>query len=482
MIVPSLPFLLFAAVAAAAFNVSGAVAWRQGVLLVANLAFLASFSHDPLALLPLAGFLALGYGAQRTVRRGGHPRLFVGLLLLILLSFFWLKRYAFIPGAALLPFPYVLVGLSYLFFRVLHLVIDSHEGAVEEPPGIVGYLNYTLNFTSLTSGPIQRYQDYRQTQAEPPPLDIVAAGRAVERIVIGYAKVALVSPALSLWQHHAIDALSPGQPLADRIWSGALVAAIYPVYLYFNFSGYVDVVIGVARFLRIVLPENFDRPFSSLNFIDFWNRWHITLSQWLRSYVFTPLLMTWMRRDKAARKKQYPGIVALFVTFFLVGAWHGQTSEFLFFGLLQGGGVAANRLYQVAAARRLTPGGYQRLSAHRLYQAAARGLTFTWFTFTLLWFWASWPQIGGFAQALGGTAALAAWLVIFAAATVLLAAKEFTRAVASKQSWTVDRGVREPVVRSRYVRVAWDTALFVVTTAIIVLLDSPAPEIVYKSF
>jgi D-alanyl-lipoteichoic acid acyltransferase DltB (MBOAT superfamily) len=160
--------------------------------------------------------------------------------------------------------------------------------------------------------------------------------------------------------------------------TGALVVVLYPLF-------------------RLRLPENFDRPFSAGNFIKFWARWHISLSQWLRSYVLNPLLMTWMRRYRSARSKQYPSVVAFFVTFFLVGAWHGQTSEFLFFGVLQGGGVARNRLYQLAMTRRLTPAGYERLCAHTVYRAVASGLTFTWFAFTLLWFWATWADNGGLA-------------------------------------------------------------------------------------
>ena len=87
---------------------------------------------------------------------------------------------------------------------------------------------------------------------------------------------------------------------------GALIVVLYPLFLYANFSGYTDFVIGAARFFRLRLPENFDNPFISGNFIEFWSRWHISLSQWLRSYVFNPLLMGWMRRYRSARSKQYP--------------------------------------------------------------------------------------------------------------------------------------------------------------------------------
>ena len=131
MIVPSLPFLGFAAAGAVVFNLSKAVAWRRAILLVLNLLFLASFSHDLVAFVPFASFIALGYLAQNAVRRGRSTALFVVMLLVTLAAFFWLKRYIFVPSAFVLPFPYLLVGLSYVFFRVMHVIIDRHQGAIE---------------------------------------------------------------------------------------------------------------------------------------------------------------------------------------------------------------------------------------------------------------------------------------------------------------------------------------------------------------
>jgi hypothetical protein len=173
----------------------------------------------------------------------------------------------------------------------------------------------------------------------------------------------------------------------------------------------------------------------------------------------------------------YVSVVAFFITFFLVGLWHGQTPEFLFFGFLQGGGVAANKLYQVRLQERLGRNWYRTLAANPLYIACARGLTFTWFAFTLFWFWSTWGQIGGFVEAVGPRALLLTWLAIFVTATLTSAGMEAARNLTSRVTWK-----KEPLVRSRYVRTAWDTALVVVTLTSIVLLDSPAPDIVYKTF
>ena len=328
------------------------------------------------------------------------------------------------------------------------------------------------------SGPIQRYQDFHRTEEEPPlPLDLVAMGVALERIVIGYFKVAVVSMALSAAHHRAIQSAAAGAPpFADRVWAAVGVAGIYPIYLYFNFSGYTDVVIGVARFLRIRLPENFDRPFSAENFIAFWGRWHMTLSGWLRTYVYNPIMMTGMSRITAPDLVRYISVVALFVTFFLVGLWHGQTTEFLFFGFLQGGGVAANQLYQITMQSALGSRGYRALAANPVYRAVSPGLTFPWFGFTLLWFWSTRPRSGDL-RYLHLPALLLAALTVWTAATIILAAMEAIRPAVLRLTWG-----DAPIVLSRYVRTAWLTTLVLVTVSITLLLNSPAPDIVYKSF
>ncbi len=486
MIVPSPTFLLFAAVAALVFNLifklGAAPVWRQLVLLVTNLLFLASFSYDPVKLAPLAGFLALGYAAYCLTRGGTRPQLFVALLVLTIAAFAWLKRYTFIPSGSYLPFPYLLIGLSYVFFRVLHLVIDGHQEAIDEPVGVLSYVNYTLNFTSLISGPIQRYQDYRETELVPLPLGWIDAGRGIERIVIGYFKVSMVSMVLLMLQHQAIDALAGSATLPERVWNGTLTIAIYPVFLYFNFSGYVDVVIGVARFFRIALPENFNRPFSSENLLTYWARWHMTLSGWLKTYVYNPLMMAGMERITAPALAQYVAVFAFFVTFFLVGLWHGQTSEFIGYGLSQGGGVAANKLYQLTIAKRLGRTRYRTLCANPLYASLCRGMTFTYTAVTLLLFWSNWPRISALLATLGVTGSLAVCLVILLASAAVLAGMEAVRSTVLRPTWSVDPGLREPVIASRYIRTAWGTALVMVTVAVTVLLSSPAPEIVYKTF
>ncbi|MBS0332820.1 MAG: hypothetical protein JSS35_08645, partial [Proteobacteria bacterium] len=293
MNVPSTAFLAVALAVAVLVNLFRDTRWRSGVMLVANLGFLTSFTHSPLALAPFAGFLAFGYAALWLARRKSSFALPL-LIAATLAIFFWLKRYSFVPSGLFLPFAYVTVGLSYVFFRVLHLVIDAGQGVIEEPVGPVSYINYTLNFTALVAGPIQSFQDWRDGQGGRPDLSTI--GWSGERIVIGCFKVMVVSSILDALQTQARTELLAGLGPWGPAVQGAIVIALYPVYLYFNFSGYVDVVIGAAQLMGLRMPENFDRPFVSASFIEFWGRWHITLSTWLKTYVYTPLMMSLMGR------------------------------------------------------------------------------------------------------------------------------------------------------------------------------------------
>jgi alginate O-acetyltransferase complex protein AlgI len=475
MSVPSLHFLLFALVAAVLFRLSSSRSWRMAVLLVTNLGFFATFiSTSPVACLPFALFLLLGYVGMHRQHNRALGWLLVGA---VVVMFFWLKKYTFVPGPLLLSFPYLTIGLSYVFFRVLHLVIDAQQDALPKRPGIVSYLNYTLNFTSLTSGPIQRYEDYHAFELAPEPMDPTSLGRSVERVVVGLFKVFIMSAALSAVQQHLIDQLPAAGSFVERWADGIEIVAIYPIYLYFNFSGYVDVVIGVASWFGLVLPENFNRPFQAENFLIFWTRWHITLSNWLKTYVYQPLLMSLMSRFPAKRYESTFVIFALFVTFFLVGAWHGQTTAFLFYGVLQGLGIGLNRLYQLAMQGRLGKKRFRELSANWIYKSCARGLTFTWFSFTLLWFWADWPQLAQFYRSLGAGAVAFGALGLFVGATICLAVWVALFNFALSIQW-----FGRPVLMSRYTRVMWDTALVAIFVGATFLLNAPTPPIVYKNF
>jgi D-alanyl-lipoteichoic acid acyltransferase DltB (MBOAT superfamily) len=476
MNVPSLEFLGFALFAALVFNLSSAVWWRQAVLLATNLAFHSTFSHWPRAYLPIAAFLAVGYCGVILIEVGSR-RITSLFIVALLFCFIWLKRSAFLPNAVHLPPAYVTVGVSYVFFRLMSLLIDRRDGTLTKRLSPITYLNYALNFTSLVSGPIQRFEDYHRMEVEERlPLGAIVVGTAVERIVVGFFKVFLLSAAFLAFQQNRIAALDVDQDWSSRVADGIAIALVYPLYLYLNFSGYTDFVIGVGRFFRIELPENFNEPFSATNFIDFWTRWHITLSSWLKTYVYAPFLLAMMRKFTSPRLEPLLGVMAFFVTFFLIGVWHGQTSEFLFYGFLLGGGMAANKIYQIGCENTLGRKRYRQLCANALYRSLARGLTFSWFAFSLLWFWTTWSQLGHFASRIGVPGLAVLWLAAITIATLgLMAVHEAWR-------WAQSINVAGAVLSSRYSRTVGTTAVIVVLIIQSLAQMMQAPQVVYKAF
>jgi D-alanyl-lipoteichoic acid acyltransferase DltB (MBOAT superfamily) len=474
----ALPFLLFSAGVVVAYNLSRSAGWHRFVLLLANLAFLATLSVQPKTFLPFAAFLLWGYIGVKLTRANG--RIFFWPVVLITIgSFVWLKKYSFLPQSSFLHFVYVTLGLSYIFFRILHLQIDSSSGEIDEGIGPITYFNYTCNFATLASGPIQLYQDFRATPGlfERGGPAFAAVIPALERILRGVIKTNVLALVASQMRENAADVLLTTSHPSAKLTSGILVCGLYPIFLYCNFSGYIDIVLGVGELLGFHLPENFNRPFSARNFLDFWGQWHITLSNWLKRYVFNPIMLTVMRRFPSEALEPFWAVFAYFVTFSLIGIWHGQTSEFFFFGFLQGLGVSMNKLYQILMIRRMGRSGYKKLAAEPWYRATCRGLTYTWFAFTLVWFWSNWRQMQAFYHRSGLVDTLAVWVGIFLIATVVLALWESIRARVFTTQW--DGAL---LVDSMYARAAWGCMLAVIVLALTLLSGQSAPDMVYKAF
>ena len=477
----SLQFVLFGLITAMVSNLSASRVWRSTVLLLASLLFLAMLAKSALVLIPMAAFLLFVYGciALRERRWWGGAAWSVPAAIFV---YVWLKKYTFLPQQSFLHFPYFTLGLSYIFFRVLHLLIEAGEDAGAEGKqriGIFPYLLYTLNFTTLISGPIQRYDEFARDQfaAEPLPLGPAVIGLQLERVIRGFFKVNVLAMLLHRLQENGLEQLTQPFPIEHKLLAAILLIVAYPLFLYANFSGYIDIVIALARLMRIQLPENFDRPFSASSFMDFWNRWHITLSKWLKNYVYNPLVVVLMRRISSLAMEPFLGVISLFVTFFLIGVWHGRTSEYAVFGVLQGGGVAINMLWQLWLTRVLGRKAYKNLARNAMYIAFGRGLTFSWFAFTMFWFWADWKHIGAISSAMAVAPWLAAWLMVWFGATAILAMWELLRTQLLRV-----RTAEGPALTSRYALVVYATAFSVIALIVTVVLNQPAPGIVYKAF
>jgi D-alanyl-lipoteichoic acid acyltransferase DltB (MBOAT superfamily) len=474
----SFQFVAFGLVVALISNISPSRAWRSMVLLLASIVFIGLLAHNVIVLLPLAGFLLLGYAGIFLLERGWYRSLVVSLLA-VLFAYIWLKKYTFLPEGILLHSTYFTLGLSYIFFRVLHLLIETGDNRESQHLRLGAYLLYTLNFTTFVSGPIQRYDEFARQQfaSEPLPLGAPVIGMQLERLVRGFFKVNVLAMLFDMVRADALTQLS--QPITPslKLYAAFKLAVVYPLFLYSNFSGYIDIVLALARLMRVRLPENFDRPFSASSFIDLWNRWHITLSVWFKIYVYNPLLVTLMRRVSSVALEPLLGVLCFFVTFFLLGIWHGRTSEYVIFGILQGGGVAVNKLWQLGVVRGLGRKSYKKLASNSLYIAFGRGLTFSWFAFTLFWFWANWKQIGNIFTALGALQWLAVWLTIWLCASAMLAFWELLRD--ALLSIKTSEG---SMLTNRYARAVYASALGLISLVMTILLNQPSPDIVYKAF
>jgi D-alanyl-lipoteichoic acid acyltransferase DltB (MBOAT superfamily) len=168
----------------------------------------------------LIGFLLLGYAALGLIERGWYRSAVWGILAVIVV-YIWLKKYTFLPEGTFLHFPYFTLGLSYIFFRVLHLLIEAGDSSERRPIGPGAYLLYTLNFTTLVSGPIQRYDEFARDQfaGEPAALVPRVIGLQLERIVRGFFKVNVLAMLLHLVHENALAQMGQPLPLTAKLFS-----------------------------------------------------------------------------------------------------------------------------------------------------------------------------------------------------------------------------------------------------------------------
>jgi D-alanyl-lipoteichoic acid acyltransferase DltB (MBOAT superfamily) len=212
----SFQFVLFGLAVALVSNFSRSRVWRSAVLLVASLVFLDMLAHKPIVFLPLAGFLLLGYTGLLMLERG-WSRSAVWSILAVIFVYVWLKKYTFLPEGTFLHYPYFTLGLSYIFFRVLHLLIETGDANEKQHIGLGTYLLYTLNFTTLVSGPIQRYDEFAKDQfaVEPIALGPRVIGLQLERLVRGFFKVNVLAMLLHAVQQDALMQMS--QPILPSL-------------------------------------------------------------------------------------------------------------------------------------------------------------------------------------------------------------------------------------------------------------------------
>ncbi|HNW99091.1 MAG TPA: MBOAT family O-acyltransferase [Bacteroidales bacterium] len=215
------------------------------------------------------------------------------------------------------------IGISFFVFKSLSYIFDIYRGDIEQPEKkYFNYVLYVAFFPNILAGPISRASDLLPQFKEKISLSETNIGMGFFLIMCGAFKKIFIADFLA---GNFVDRVFD----APDYFSGfeSLMAGYgYMIQLYFDFSGYTDIVIGIACLLGFSIMPNFNKPFSSVNVTDFWRRWHMTLSSWLRDYLFTPLtlgLRNW---------KTFGIILSLIITFVLCGFWHGANLTFIIWG------------------------------------------------------------------------------------------------------------------------------------------------------
>jgi alginate O-acetyltransferase complex protein AlgI len=267
-----------------------------------------------------------------------------------------------------------LIGIPYVYLRVIHLWLEARNSRIT-PPGVVDYLTYMFPFHMLYAGPIERYSEYREAMyRDIPDLTDQVALQALNRITDGLVKLFVLAELLV--KSLGFEFARSGLPL----W---LEVDLYLVQFYLNFSGYMDIMIGIGMLAGWTPPENFNWPFSARNIIEFWTRWHITLSLWARDYIFIPVNMA--LQPRLPRKfNLIAGSVGYFLVMLFVGWWHKPNLNFVLWGAIYGVGMIACKLYQDFLKRVLSRRGLKAYRESRLIYYVASFATFQFSALNLL--------------------------------------------------------------------------------------------------
>jgi alginate O-acetyltransferase complex protein AlgI len=296
-------------------------AWRAPVIALFGAAFYTLYAGR--AMIVILVLILLAYLA----RYGARLAAAAGLIIVAVLLYYKVHLMSPVlpgvtPSAAALAMP---LGLSYLAFELLHVIIEQRRRKLQDVK-TVDLLAFSFFAPARIAGPIKRFPQFIEEMrtAEVSSANVYAG---LLRVISGLAKKYLIADVLALTVAESLYVTS-----TRHAWT---IVFAYSLQIYIDFSAYSDIAIGFARMLGIRLPENFRWPYFSANIREFWERWHITLSQWVRDYIFVPVGRGLFR----TRLRPFPFAIAAIsylLTFLTVGAWHGLTAGFLIWGAYHG--------------------------------------------------------------------------------------------------------------------------------------------------
>ena len=331
MLFSSVPFLVYflPCVLLVYFLVPGTL--KNGVLLLASLLFYGW--GEPRYLLVMLAAIAQGYVFGLLIEKSrGKRRAGLYLALSVLLSLgtlayfkyadFMIRNLNALTGLSVPLLSLALpVGISFYTFQILSYTVDVYRGTVPAQRNLIDLAAYIAMFPQLIAGPIVRYSDIApELRSRTHTLSDAAAG--TRRFVLGLAKKILFANLLG----ELVSGFRASQEQSVLyFWLGA---AAFTLQIYYDFSGYSDMAIGIGEFFGITLPENFEYPYLACSVGEYWRRWHISLSSWFRDYVYIPL--------GGSRCRLRRTCLNLLIVFALTGLWHGAAWQYVVFGLLHG--------------------------------------------------------------------------------------------------------------------------------------------------
>jgi alginate O-acetyltransferase complex protein AlgI len=247
-----------------------------------------------------------------------------------------IKWLAVRSGISLAPL-HLPLGISFFTFQAIAYAVDVHHRKLTPSLNPLRLSLFLSLFPKISAGPIIRYDEVDEALAGP-TVTMDACAYGAKRFIIGMGKKLLIADTLAKTADQ-VFAIPAGDLTAPIAWLGIIC---YTLQLYFDFSGYSDMAIGLGRMLGFSFRENFDYPYISRSLTEFWRRWHISLSSWFRDYLYTPLLyslMTEKVRQKIVLGKyrtNYRSLLCIIMVFTLCGWWHGRSWHFVIWGLLHG--------------------------------------------------------------------------------------------------------------------------------------------------
>ncbi len=374
-----LPVVLVGHYVAGAIGVRVAAAW----LCVASFVFYGWWNPQFVAL--LAASIAFNYAiSQCVLRTAGRPRLQgaiagagVAADLAVLIHYkYFATLFNFLSGlgiahgtmdALILP-----LGISFFTFTQIGYLLDCRAGIVSER-SLLSYVLFVTFFPHLIAGPILHHKEMMPQFADPERYRFRAENLSVggALFAIGLAKKVLLADAVAPYADAGFAA-----PGSLQFWAAWGTSVAYALQLYFDFSGYSDMALGLAKMFGIRFPLNFNSPYKATSIIDFWARWHITLTRYLTAYLYYPVAMAISRAREArgltvgSAAARSPGgfaatiVVPTVFTMSLAGVWHGAGVQYLVFGLLHAAYLSINHAWRIFVARR-KPAGPRAVAAAR---------------------------------------------------------------------------------------------------------------------